>query len=68
MKTNKKGSNTLQSTRPRYTNSPIRSKNVKDSVELLKTYAILSKGRLPTRDEKSAFIALSLPMAREEKK
>ena len=63
-----KGSNVTKSKRPAYHNTPIRSKAIKDSIEQLKTYSRISKGRAPTRDEKSAFISLSLPMAREEKK
>lgn len=66
--TQNKGSNVTKSNRPKYFSSPIKNKAVKDSIEQLKTYSLVSKGRTPTRDEKSAFISLGLPMAREEKK
>ena len=66
--TQNKGSNVTKSNRPKYFSNPIKNKAVKDSIEQLKTYSLVSKGRTPTRDEKSAFISLGLPMAREEKK
>lgn len=66
--TQNKGSNVTKSKRPAYHNTPIRNKSIKDGIEQLKTYTLISKNRLPTRDEKSSFIFLGLPMAREEKK
>jgi hypothetical protein len=66
--TPKKGNKFTPSSRPKYFNSPQRAQSVKNTVEMIKTYALISKGRPATQKEKNAAIYLSLPLAREEKK
>ena len=66
--TKNRGRNDMPSLRPEYFNSPLRAKKIKDAIERLTTYSLITKDRLPTRDEKSSFIYLGFPLERENNK
>lgn len=68
IKNTQKGSNVTKSNRPDYFNSPNRAKSIKDAMERLTTYSLITKGRAPNRDEKSSFISLGLPLERDNNK
>ena len=68
IKNTQKGSNITKSNRPDYYNTPMRSRQIKDAMERLTTYSLITKNRAPTRDEKNSFISLGLPLERDNNK